>query len=529
MIMAADLGHRKRQRPPAGFGERGQAMLALLITAVLVTAVSGSLVSLMNTDVTHASVQFAVARSFYVAQAGLAEAKAHVFAAADPTTAPTPARGVTVPYGGGQFTYWVDAGPAVGCGAGLMTLESLGQVSSLGRMIATRVRACAVPGAPFLAALFGVSRVQFQGASRTYLAPYEVGTPGGGGNLGSFAEINFAGNEVRLNALSEDATDLVTVREGTVPDYLLFGFSTHPDYDSTATSDPTPWILGAFGDLIKARPVAGPIPTPCGTEYACVTVGNSLTDVPGVPDLREAHYLRHVYVKHVREETVPPLVLDPTIFQIQAKQNTANAPLNAHAGYPRKSDSYYTLQQISAIMAYMAHHPSEYLQGAIYVDGTLLVGAPSGVREIDLGGPSGNVTLAVGGDLIILNQATLTNTHDLATVSGRRTPGIVVFGYSPPAPFRATTCGVPNVNGSGRVVMCAGSRLIVDGLVYTHDGMAIGPHASVDQVGAMYHNNGGTPNASFTTQDATMVLRFDPLALNVFGKGMTMVSWEQVP
>src|SRR5207237_700212 len=122
--------------------ERGQAMLVLLVATVLVTVISVALVGLMNTDMTHASVQYAVSRSFYIAQAGLGEAMANVFAASDPAGEATPESGVTAPYGGGQFTYWVDAGPATGCGAGVKTLEALGRVGSLGRMIPTRVRAC---------------------------------------------------------------------------------------------------------------------------------------------------------------------------------------------------------------------------------------------------------------------------------------------------------------------------------------------------------------------------------------------------
>ena len=506
-----------------GPGERGQAMLALLVAATLVTVISVSLVGLMNTDRTHASVQFAVSRSYYIAQAGLEEAKAHVFAAADPTADATPAEGVTMPYGGGQFTYWVDAGPATGCGAGLKTLESLGQLKALGRVIPARVRACALPGVPFLAALFGVSRVEFQGASRTYLAPYEVGTPSGGGNLGSFTEINFAGTGARLDALSEDATDMVTVREGTVPDYTLFGFSTRPQYNPTPTDEPTPWVLSVFGDLIKAQPTTGLIPNRCGTPNACVTVGNSVTDVQGVTDLREANYLRHVYVKRLRDEAVPPLSLDPTLFQRQAEQNTANADFNKLAGLAGKNDSRYSLREIYWILSYLAMHPGQYLQGTIYVDGTLIV-----PLAINLGGPSGSVTLAVGGDLIIYNERTLTITHDLTTVSGRRTPGVVVFGTPALSLTPTQVCGGQHVTGSGRLVMCEGSTLVVDGLIYTQDGMVVQPKASVDQIGAMYHNNRNTPNSSFTTKDATVVLRFDPLALNTFGKGIAVLSWQQL-
>jgi hypothetical protein len=71
--------------------------------------------------------------------------------------------------------------------------------------------------------------------------------------------------------------------------------------------------------------------------------------------------------------------------------------------------------------------------------------------------------------------------------------------------------------------------LIVDGLVYTQDGMAVEPRAYVDQVGAMYHNNAGTANPSFSNQNATVVLQFDPLALGVFGTGISILSWQQLP
>jgi len=69
---------------------------------------------------------------------------------------------------------------------------------------------------------------------------------------------------------------------------------------------------------------------------------------------------------------------------------------------------------------------------------------------------------------------------------------------------------------------------VVDGLVYTRDGMALGPRASVDQIGAMYHDNTGTANPSFTMADARVVIRFDPFALTAFGKGISIVSWQQV-
>ena len=504
-------------------GERGQAGLALLVAATFVMVIGVSLVGLMNTDMRHAAAQYALLHSYYVAQAGLEEATAHVFAAADPAADATPAAGVTAPYGGGRFTYWVDAGPAAGCGQGLKTLEALGQAEALGRVISTRVRACAVPGVPFLAALFGVSEVKFQGVAQTYLAPYDLGTPGGGGNLGSFTEVNFADNDVRLNALSEDATNMVTVRDRTVSDYMLFGFSVRPDYNPTPSDDATPWILGAFGDLIKAQPTIGVIPNPCGTPYGCVTVGNSITDIPGVHDLRGASYLGHVYLRGFKKERVLPLFLDPDAFRVQAEENTANAALNRRAGLGARSDSYYTFPEMFQILSYLARNPSDHLHGTIYANGPVTV-----LQSVDLGGPTGDVTLAVEGDLIIPGDVTLVNRHDLTTVSGRRTPGIVLFASPDPLIGPQTVCNGQHLIGSGRLVMCERSKLIVDGLVYTQDGMVIESQASVDQVGAMYHNSLGSPNPSFVNEDGTVVLRFDPLALSAFGRGISIVSWQQL-
>ncbi|HET8998301.1 MAG TPA: hypothetical protein VFP86_01505 [bacterium] len=505
--------------------ERGLAMLAVLATVLIVTVISIALVGLMNTDLTHASIQHAVARSFYIAQAGLQEAKIRVSASADPAAYTTPASGVTAAYGSGRFTYWVDAGPAAdGCGPGLKTVDVQGGVGFLGRTIGSRVRACAVGGTPFLAALFGVGRVQFQGAaSRLYLAPNHVGTPGGGGSVGSFSEISFGDPDVRVNALSEERFEPVALREGTVPDYGLYGFAERPDYNPNAAADAAPWVLSVFGDIIKAQPTTGPLPTRCGTAYACLTVGNDVTDIRDVAALRAAHYVHHVYFNDIREERLPPLALDPEGFQILAAHNTANADLNRIVGLGGKTDSLYERMQFFRLMFYLAAHPTQFLRGPIYVNGTVEL-----LRDWNLGGDSGNVTLAVAGDLIIGKKLTLTNRHDLSSAIGRRLPSLVVFSAPEATPVPAEVCGGERISGTGRLVVCEESALIVDGLIYTQDGMAIEPRAMVDQIGAMYHDNQGTPHPSFSLRDGAVTVRFDPLALSVFGHGITIVSWQQL-
>ncbi len=155
----------------------------------------------------------------------------------------------------------------------------------------------------------------------------------------------------------------------------------------------------------------------------------------------------------------------------------------------------------------------------MYVDGSFRF-----ARSVNLG----SVTLAVGGDLVVGDKVEVTIQHDLSTVSGRRTPGVVVFGSGTPRERSTEDCEGEQTNGSGRFVLCEGSALTVDGLVYTHDGMTAHSRAYVDQVGAMYHDNRGTANPSFSTQNATVVLRFDPLALGAFGKGLAILSWQQL-
>lgn len=517
--------------------QRGMSMIIVLAATIILTALGASLVGLMHTDITHASIQHASAASFFNAQAGLSEAVAQVFAAADPIgyTNPSGAVGESRSYGqGGTFTYWVDTGPAAGnpCGPGLKTIEALGEVPFLGRMINSRVRACGVPGAPFLAALFGVSLVEAQGStSRTYVAPHLVGSPGAprGGNIGSFTELNFVDSGLRLNALSETGVDTVTLRDGTFDDYQLFGFTTRPVYETNPSVNPTPWIISVFGDIVKGQPTTGPIPNDCGTLYACVTVRNSNVDVMNIAALRDTENVRHAYMNAMVQQVLPPLSFDPATFRTAAAGNSGNNLINQRAGLP-VTGSVYSPTQFDQLMSYMAagclSGPTPcILRGTVFVDGTYRFS-----RNVNLGGTAGDVTLAVQGDLILNPHVSVIVRHDLTTVLGRQTPGVLVFGLSVPSQRSSNVCSGEQANGSGRLILCGGSsqRLTVDGMVYTVDGMSISPQATVDSIGAMYHSNRFPRNPSFSNQNATVVIRFDPLALRAVGRGISIVSWQQL-
>jgi len=546
--------------------ERGLALIAVLVMTILATGIGIAMVGLMNTDLTHAGVQHAKARSFYIAMAGLEDAKAQVFASANPVAYATSPGGVTASFGDGQYTYWVDAGPAAGgCGAGsgLKTLESTGQVGYLAFTISSRVRACGVPGAPFLTAMFGVSLVEAQGStSRTYVAPYLVGTPGTprGGHIGSFTEINFSDSGLRLNALSEQGIEYVMVRDPSgsgvisIEDYRLFGFTSRPIYETNPSVDPLPWILFAFGDIVKGQPNTGPLTNRCSpyTPYACVTTGNapSPADITSIYELRYTDNMRHAYMNSMPQSVLPRLCNDPNLpnfcldrdeYRTQAYNNTANAPLNTAAGLAAKTypGAIYTPAEFTQVVNYLASNcPTQCLQGTVYIDTTLAGNCDAGNsagcfqfnQNVNLGGNTGDVTLAVGGDLVMNGNIVVTNRHDLTTAAGRQTPGILVFGMPAPRRGSSNVCRGETSNGSGRLILCGGSGqiLIADGMLFTADGMFIGAQGSLDLIGAMYHEHRDPSNPSYTNQNSTVVVRFDPLALSIFQSGIAIVSWQQL-
>jgi hypothetical protein len=117
-----------------------------------------------------------------------------------------------------------------------------------------------------------------------------------------------------------------------------------------------------LGDIIKARPATGLIPNRCGTPNACVTVAEDMTDVQGISELREAHYVRHVYADRIREEVLPQVSLDPEMFSDPesfrglAARNTANAWINKALGFP-KDGSAYELMEFYRIVAYLGAPP----------------------------------------------------------------------------------------------------------------------------------------------------------------------------
>ena len=56
------------------WGEEGLAVLPVLVVVAIISAIGFGLVGVMNTDITHATIQGAISRSYFVTQAGLQDA-----------------------------------------------------------------------------------------------------------------------------------------------------------------------------------------------------------------------------------------------------------------------------------------------------------------------------------------------------------------------------------------------------------------------------------------------------------------------
>ncbi len=518
------------------WGEDGLAILPVLVVTLIVSIIGIAMVGMMNTDITHATIQGAVSRSFFVAQAGVQEAIVRL--KADPLyrtagyPAPVPADGFGG--GGGQFWIWVED-----YAEDMVQITVRGRATMGGRTVPSEIRATALVGPPISFGLFGVSTVGAQGAnSRTYLAPWQPFGPGmpRGPNMGSFRDINFQDTGTRLNAVSETSIETVALRDGTFNDWELYGFSSRPVYSPDPGVDPLPWILGAFGDIVKAQPDVGASPHACTplTYYACLTVQNGSADVGTIDQLRLGENVRHVYMSRVRRRILPVATLASEPIRQEALANAANTAVNQAAGITSTpGDSVYSANDFHCLLAYMNSNPGQQIRGTIYVQGDAQIGG--NIRADCIGGNRNyfleddlaivDGTLAVEGDLRLENNASLTIRHDITNPD----PEVAAAARK-----KIALAAIPRGSSTGRLILAGGGqqKFTVDGLVYTSDGMEVGQQALVDIIGAMYHNSAGGTRPSFQNDNGTTVLRYDPLAgarlRSSPGIGVEILSWQQL-
>lgn len=498
-------------------GEGGVTVLPLLVVVVIISAIGFGLVGVMNTDITHATIQGAVSRSFFITQAGVHEAIVRLKANALYRTVAYPSGVSPTAFGSGEFRIWVED-----YAEDTVQITVRGRGVSAGRAAASEVRVIALVGPPITFGLFGVSTVGAQGAtSRTYLAPWRPTGPGEprAPNAGSFLDIHFQDTGIRLNAVSETSPDTVTLRDGTFNDWALYGFASQPAYDPNAAE---PWILAAFGDIVKAQPDTGAVLHPCDppTLYACLTKQASPVDIPSMYQLRETENMKHVYMSRVRKRVLPRAYLSSEPLLAEATDNTANASVNTAAGISH-GNAVYTAAEFASLVTYLNNNPGQVVKGTLYVTGNVQIG-----HNLTLSPTLNDGTLAVEGNLTLATNKSLTIRHGVESCpvvgpcAAREKVALAVF---------------PGGGLTGRFIMQGGpqQRFTADGLVYTSDGMVVDPQAMVDLVGAMYHGSANNSVPSYLSKNATTVIRFDPLATtpllaNSGAIGVTILSWQQM-
>src|SRR3970282_2708711 len=87
--------------------EEGMTVVPVLVFVAIISAIGFGLVGVMNTDITHATIQGAVSRSYFVTQAGLQDAIVQLKANPLYRTAAYPAGVAPQTFGGGQVWLWV--------------------------------------------------------------------------------------------------------------------------------------------------------------------------------------------------------------------------------------------------------------------------------------------------------------------------------------------------------------------------------------------------------------------------------------
>jgi len=240
-------------------------------------------------------------------------------------------------------------------------------------------------------------------------------------------------------------------------------------------------------------------------------------------------------MSRVRKRMLPVAPLDPAPIEADAAANTANSAVNAAAGIGH-ANAVYTADEFHCLLAYVEAKPGTVVSGTLYVTGDVQLGG-----NLRIGCNGGKVqpttledqfvltdgTLAVEGNLTMENNSTLTIQHDIYDTD----PAI-----ADPARKKIALALFPGAgaNSWGRLIMQGGSqqKLVADGLIYTSDGLDIGAQALVDIIGAMYHNTTNNTRPSFESNNATTVIRYDPLAGSRLASApaiaVTILSWQQL-
>jgi len=463
-------------------GERGIALLAVLVILLIVTASSASFIWFMNQQQARAGLRYRSAAAMAVAEAGVHRALSILEAAAPDGSGP----GRT--WRPASYMETVQAGPFEGRftlsladdADGAVVVTSAGEVAGVTRRLRARVY---LASPALLAALNGAGVVHLQKPpAALVILPYGAGIGDRPWiHIAAGRGIEFATPDVSINNPSSS-------------------FEAGPGPVDAPGGADSPTMLKAPGParLLLAR-------------GADLTLGQERQRVD-VQQLR----VMGVYVGGVvlHTEALPALPqVDRAYYQALAAANTGNRTLNEAAGQyagngdlARKQDSLYSRMDFEQVMAYVrAERVTAPWHGVIYVGGGLSL--LDGQRLLVADG-----SLVTESTVYLGRGASLEVTHSAAT---RTLPGVIVLD-------------------NGALVVTRQARLRIHGLVYVSRLFDIGQDARIDIVGAVLDND---PDLSFRSFAASAVIRYDPAVFGTPGLRVAsdtpvvawVAAWEELP
>jgi hypothetical protein len=465
------------RRSPSSRRESGQALLSVLALFVILNVFAMAFVWLMNAEQRRVGQTYREMAALYLAEAGVEKTVWLLSQAAGGGPGRgAPTEGYEEPLGSGRFTveHMSEEGAT-------LTLAVRGEAGGVIRRV--RLTARIAPAALGFAVLAG-DVVALTRQARTYVVPC-AGPKAACRGLGDVAVSSdlLIDRDAMLNAF--DGRRLA-LREGSVPDYSVFGLS-------SAWADPR---------LAEVLPDLAVI----GRDY--LTVGTGGQPLYDTGALRRDYPGIHVRSLRSAEASVPGVDLER--YRALAEANHGNQTLNQAAGdrvFDRslrdKKDSHYTPDQFETLLAYMDTRRRQdretlALRGIVFVEGIVGVSRALSIQD---------GALVVRGTIIVMEHARLEVRHGPAA-SGL--PGLIAFG------------------DGGMIRLDAGSVTAVDGLVLASVGLEV-RRASLEVSGAVATGQG------FVNDGGLVVVRYSPRVLGTGGLARTVhvlirpLAWQLIP
>ncbi len=280
----------------------------------------------------------------------------------------------------------------------------------------------------------------------------------------------------------------VALRDGSVHDYTLFGFSS------------------AIGVDFREREI---LPDLVVTGEGQLTYGEDAAPLSNLSAFRLKY--PGIRVRELKSEQISMPGVNLDVYRALARENRGNAGVNKAAGgrmrdhlLSEKMDSLYSQAQFEMMLSYLDSEnrirPSGReirLAGTVFVEGAVKI---SGALRIDDG------ALVLKGVLSVADQARLEVRHTPASTT---LPGVIAF------------------QDGGAIKLAQGSTVIIDGIVLAETGLEA-VKARLDVSGAILTGQG------FLNDGSLIVVRYQPTVLGTMGLERTKdllvrpLSWQEV-